>query len=149
MKRKGAFFLVFILLFLSASLAFCQEQTTETSSAAEIKGAQEPQWVWAEVLSLDPVKRQMTVKYLDYETDTEKEIVINADDAATYENINSFDEIKPQDTLSIDYITTAQGKNIARNINLEKPEGIESLLEETVPNITETRNPNPVPQAQE
>jgi len=133
MKIKRVCFLVFMLLFLNASLTFCQEQTTGPTPAAENKGAQEPQWVWAEVLSVDAASRQMTVKYLDYEADTEKEMVISADDKTTFENANSLEEIKPQDTVSIDYIVSADGQNIARNINVEKPEGMQPMPQEATP----------------
>jgi hypothetical protein len=133
----------FFSLLISANSGFSQDQAAPSTPAlaTETQNTQEPQWVWAEVLSVDPLKLQMTVKYLDYETDSEKEMVINADDTTTYENIKSFGEIKPQDTLSIDYITTAEGKNFARNINLEKSEDIESLPEGAVSNTTGTKSP--------
>jgi len=78
----------------------------------------EMQWLWGEVVSVDTGAKQMTVKYLDYETDTEKEISINVDDKTTYENAKSLTEIKAQDTLSLDYVVI-DGKNIAKNISIE------------------------------
>ena len=120
------------VVFLSANLVFSENQATLSTPATETQNAPEPQWVWAEVLSLDPMNHQMTVKYLDYEADTEKEMMVNTDDNTTYENVKSLSEIKPQDTVSIDYITTAEGKNIAKNINVEKTEGIQPLPDETI-----------------
>lgn len=119
-------------LYLSVNLVFSQGETTPTTSASEIQAAQELQWIWAEVVSLDLNNHQMTLKYLDYDTDTEKEMLLSVDDQTTYENVKSFSEIKPQDTLSIDYTTSAGGKNIAKNINVEKTEGIQSTPEEAV-----------------
>jgi hypothetical protein len=120
-------------VFIIAGLVFSQDQPTTSASAMETQNAQqEPQWVWAEVLSLDPVNNQMTVKYLDYETDTEKEMTISTDNSTTYENINSLSEIKPQDTVSIDYITTAQGQNVAKNINVEKSEDVQPIPSESI-----------------
>lgn len=72
----------------------------------------------------------MIIRYLDYETDTEKEISVGVDDKTTYENIKSLEEIKPQDAVSVDYIVNTDGKNIAKNINLEKNEGTGVLPEE-------------------
>jgi hypothetical protein len=119
-------------LYLSVNLVFSQGETTPTTSASEIQAAQELQWIWAEVVSLDLNNHQMTLKYLDYDTDTEKEMLLSVDDQTTYENVKSFSEIKPQDTLSIDYTTSAGGKNIAKNINVEKTEGIQLTPEEAV-----------------
>lgn len=133
MKLKiGLILTVTILaLYLSVNLVFSQGETSPTTSASEIQATPELQWVWAEVVSLDPNNRQLTVKYLDYETDTEKEMLVDVNDQTTYENVKSFSEIKPQDTLSIDYTTPAEGKNIAKNINVEKAEGIQPTPEET------------------
>lgn len=125
MKSKTGVILAVAILavFLSTNSVFSEDQTASSGVlSTETSGIEEPQWVWAEVLSVDPVSRQMDIKYLDYETDTEKEMTINADDKTTYENIKYFEEIKPQDTVSIDYVTVAAGKSIAKNINVEKPE---------------------------
>jgi len=81
----------------------------------------EIQWVWGEVVSVDPAAKSLTLKYLDYETDQEKEVTIGANEKTTFENVKTIDEIKAKDTLSIDY-TVADGKNTAKNISLEKPE---------------------------
>jgi hypothetical protein len=90
----------------------------------------EVQWLWGEVVSVDILNKQMIIRYLDYETDTEKEISVGVDDKTTYENIKSLEEIKPQDAVSVDYIVNTDGKNIAKNINLEKNEGTGVLPEE-------------------
>jgi len=118
--------------YLSVNLVFSQDQTSPATSASEIQATPELQWVWAEVVSLDLNNRQMTLNYLDCETDTEKEMLLNVNDQTTYENVKSLNEIKPQDTVSIDYTTSAEGKNIAKNINVEKAEGIQPTPEETI-----------------
>jgi len=144
MKRK-IIITLFTALFLTGTscvLLYAQESETEDASIgtetestppttgsrlapAATESQQTPivaepevQWLWGEVVSVDTNAKQMTVKYLDYETDTEKEMNIKADDKTTYENVKSLDEIKVQDTLSIDYIV-ADGKNIAKNISVE------------------------------
>jgi len=128
---------VFLIL-ISRPLLFSQEQTTpEQQLTAPEQPAQEaipePQvlWLWGEVVSVDANNKQITVKYLDYEADTEKEMNIGVDDKTTYENTKSIEEIKPLDTLSIDYTVTSDGKNIAKNISKEKPESRENLQKET------------------
>jgi hypothetical protein len=80
------------------------------------------QWAWGEVTNLDSASKTITLKYLDYETDQEKNIAIVVDDKTTFENVKGLDEVKVKDTLSIDYIVGPDGKNIARNIGLESPD---------------------------
>lgn len=82
----------------------------------------EMQWVWGEVVSVDAQNKAITVKYLDYETDQEKDMTINVDDKTVYDNVKSLDGIAPKDTLSIDYIVTADNLNLARNISKEAAE---------------------------
>lgn len=79
------------------------------------------QWAWGEVVNVDAQNKSVTIKYLDYELDQEKELSLTTDDSTTYDNIKSFGEIQPKDNLSIDYVTV-EGKNIAKSISLEKPE---------------------------
>lgn len=82
----------------------------------------EMQWVWGEVVSVDTTSKSITVKCLDYETDQEKEMTVNVDDKTVYDNVKSIDEIKPNDTLSIDYIISADNHNLARNLSKEAAE---------------------------
>lgn len=125
------------LIFISAMTIFAQEPTTPTVATPVTKNEPETQWVWGEVVNMDPQNKMILVKYLDYETDQEKKISITVDDKTTYENIKSIDEIKPLDALSIDYIVSPEGKNVAKNISLEKPENAPKAqpeaTEESVP----------------
>ena len=47
----------------------------------------ETQWIWGEVVSADSASKSVAIKYLDYETDQEKDMVIGVDEKTTYENI--------------------------------------------------------------
>jgi hypothetical protein len=120
MKRTGLILgAVFSAVLLSTDLAFSQEQAPADS---EMKLEPDIQWLWGEVVSLDAAKGELSVKYLDYESDQEKEIMIATDSSTTYEGGKSFADIKPKDTLSIDYTLTPNGKNTAKNINIESSE---------------------------
>jgi len=132
MKIKTSLVLgvMFSFILMSTGLIFSQEQAAEKPPAQEVPSEPETQWIWGEVVSVDTAAKKILVKYLDYETDSEKEINIDVDGKTTYENIKSVDEIKPQDTLSIDYIINPDGRNIAKNISVEKPEGTQTLPEE-------------------
>jgi hypothetical protein len=108
MLRVGLIlFLGLAILSLNTPFVLSQEEKTE--------------WVWGEVLSVDKDKNEIKVKYLDYETDEEKEITITCDAETKFENVSSISEIKVGDSVSIDY-TVKEEKNIAKNISVERAE---------------------------
>jgi len=129
-KINLVLWLIFSFILISTGLIFSQEQTAEKPLAQEVPSEPETLWIWGDVVSVDAAARKILVKYLDYETDTDREINIVVDDKTTYENVKSVDEIKPQDILTVDYIINPDDNNIARNISVEKPEGAQTLPEE-------------------
>lgn len=147
MKVKTGFVLGIAasLIFISTALVFSQESMEAGGVATEAKNNSETQWLWGEVLTLDAQNKMLVVKYLDYETDQEKEIAIGVNDKTAYENIKSIDELKPKDAVSIDYLVTADGKNIAKNISLEKAES--SAAQETPAGVQEITPENLQPSA--
>ncbi len=121
------------------SLCVCSASAQATGASAtspeatDTAGAGvEMQWAWAEVVSVDPAAQAINVKYLDYETDSEKQMTIAFDSATAFENVASASEIKPADTLSVDYVITPEGKNLAKTVTVEKTEGIMPAEEEKV-----------------
>ncbi len=129
-SKKFMFLSVFIILIMViAVIAFAEEPAVAstspivaTANQQEASKSADTQWAWGEVTNLDVQAKTFTLKYLDYETDQEKELILAIDDKTTFENIKSLDEIKIKDTLSIDYVAGADNKNIAKNISLEKPD---------------------------
>jgi len=118
------------LILISVGLSFSQESVMpEGGTISEAPTEADTQWLWGEVASMDTQKNELVVKYLDYETDQEKEITITVNDKTTYENAKILSDIKPKDTVGIDYTVGAEGKNIAKNISLEKPQGAEATEE--------------------
>ena len=141
-KRSGLVLSIALLIvFISAGSALSQETITSGGAIPDTENEPEIQWVWGEVISVDSAAKTITVRYLDYETDQEKEIAVGVDDKTTYENIKSLDEVKPKDTLSIDYILSADGKNLAKNISAEKPESAIAPIEEAAPVVAEEAVP--------
>lgn len=108
MKQKMFVFILMVSLILAAN------------AGAE----NEAQWLWGEVSSVDPQKGEIAVRYLDYETEGEKEAIVKIEEKTTYENLSSILDIKPSDTLSIDYMVSPEGAYIAENISLEMSESI-------------------------
>jgi len=133
MKRKISLFsvIIFSFILMNTCFIFGQEEPSPNPPAQEVAPEPEAQWLWGDATSVDAAGKKISVRYLDYESDTEKDINIEANDKTTYENVKSIDEIKPQDTLSIDYVVTPDGKNIAKNISVERPESPIALPQES------------------
>jgi len=117
-KRTALVLGLFIVLAMSCLVVVYAQEAATADSKDEAAG--DVKWVWGEVVSVDTQKNELVLKYLDYDTEQEKEMTIAAENATTYENINSFSDIKAKDTLSIDYTASTEGKNIAKNISIEK-----------------------------
>lgn len=132
---------IFKVLFTAAAVSFLAggvclaEDLGRGSKAVEEQavadsGVREVQWLWGEVLSVDTSRKQINVKYLDYETDNEKEIVLSVNSKTSYENISDITELKPQDIVSVDYLSEPGGGNTAVNISVEKLEENRDIPEE-------------------
>lgn len=115
--KKAVILTGFIILNIITTLTVFAEEPI----APPAQDINQTQWAWGEVTVLDAQGKTITLKYLDYETDQEKDLVLAVDEKTNFENIASLDEIKVKDTLSVDYITAPDGSNIAKNINFEKP----------------------------
>jgi hypothetical protein len=114
------------------------DQAVITSNQQSTSGKEnDMQWAWGEVMNLDNQANVITLKYLDYETDQEQELVLVVDEKTTFENIKDFSELKLKDTLSIDYMIGEDNKNIAKNISFEKPDTFSSA-----PVLSETAAPD-------
>lgn len=145
LKRATVFSIFIILIMVVTLIAFAEEpimapaDSTAVSSDQQVapKNTNETQWAWGEVTNLDVQAKTLTLKYLDYETDQEKDLVLTVNEKTTFENIKSLDEIKIKDTLSIDYMLGVDGNNIAKNINFEKtdssPIAVTQAAENTKP----------------
>lgn len=144
MRHLIGLLIAFFLVFINSGLAFSQEVAVKEKAVKETETESEIQWIWAEVVSADTQKNEIAVKYFDYEIDEEKDIAITVDNKTTYENVKSITELKPGDTLSIDYVVSPEGKNIAGNISVEKPEGSQPEPEEVTPEKPEI-NPETTP----
>jgi hypothetical protein len=144
MRLKTIFILTLAVSWILIGLAFCEDEVNTVVPAEEAQPAPEIQWVWGEVVSVDTNSNQLNIKYLDYETDIEKEMVIGVSDKTIFENVKSLEEIKPQDTVSIDYAVASDGKNIARNISVEKPESIGESQQEKPAENQELKKENAV-----
>ncbi|MFA6349314.1 MAG: hypothetical protein WCY12_00100 [Candidatus Omnitrophota bacterium] len=114
--RRGFLILALAMAaFLAAALCIAEEIQV---SPVSVEPAE--QWLWGEVTLVKPGDRTITVKYADAETDKDMKMTFSVDDNTKFENVNSFDEIKPGDSVSFTYISAAEGKNIAKTVNLEK-----------------------------
>ncbi len=138
-----------ILSMVTTLIAFAEEPVTAPTDSAAVpvdqqaapKSENETQWAWGEVTNVDAQAKTLTLKYLDYETDQEKDLVLTVDEKTVFENIKSLNEIKINDTLSIDYMVGPDGKNIAKNINFEKPDSSPAAPAQAVEGTTPAAQP--------
>lgn len=153
LKKIIAVFVFSALIMVTTHIGFAAEEVTVSAEnpvvspadpAAAVSTPQAPlqnendtQWTWGEVVNLDNAGKAITLKYLDYETDQEKDIVLSVDEKTAFENIKGFDEIKVKDTLSIDYTVGPDGKNIAKNIGLESPDSSATVPAQAVEDINQ------------
>ena len=113
-KMIAVCFLMGAAVFFSAAGSWAQETL-------------EPQWLWGEVEMVNAQSKIVQVKYLDYDTDLEKELTISIDDKTKFENVKGLEEIKAQDTISVDYVVGANGVNLALDISVEKLEDMDAV----------------------
>jgi len=136
-----------VVVMLITQFIFAQESAVTTAPDQTVITSNQPasspketdlQWAWGEVTNLDNQAKTITLKYLDYEIDQEKEMVLAVDEKTTFENIKDFNELKLKDTLSIDYIVGADNLNIAKHVSFEKPDISSSVAPETaVPDLAQ------------
>ena len=152
LKKAVVLWGLVIVMAATAQIVFAQEAAVTPADSTVVASNQQPaseeegdmQWAWGEITNLDNQAKTVTLKYLDYETDQEKELVLAVDEKTTFENINDFNELKLEDTLSIDYILGADNKNIAKNISFEKSDTSSSVLAPEVNNsepVTDAAQP--------
>jgi len=132
MKLNRILGVLVLLITITVFVAFAEEpevsspavstMPADSAAAYPADNGNNAQWAWGEVTNLDGQAKTLTLKYLDYETDQEKELILAVDEKTTYDNIKSFDEIKIKDTLSVDYAAGPGDKYIAKNISLETPD---------------------------
>ncbi len=122
MNRKTSLLIILMAFFgfLGINVLFAQtemvpEQVTIASPEMDV------QCLWGDVMNIDLPNTIFMVKYFDYETETEKNVSVSVNNDTVYESVTSLDEIKPQDTVSVDYVVI-EGNNIAKNVGVEKPE---------------------------
>ncbi|MDD5513110.1 MAG: hypothetical protein PHD09_05030 [Candidatus Omnitrophica bacterium] len=128
-KKIGFFFgIIAVITFIFSNAAYSQDDNIITGPQLDTESS-EPvvQWLWGEVLSVDADKNQIKVKFLDFENDAEKEILLTANDLTNFENIKGVVDLKPQDNVSVDYVITTQGDNVAKYIGLEKAENSQDM----------------------
>lgn len=146
MKKIYFTALALALLLVSSGAAFsegevpAQAAPAVTIAAPVLEAQAEPdiQWLWGEVVAADAQANEMAVKYLDYENDQEREMVIAVDPKTSFENVKSLAEVKPKDTVSVDYIISSDAKNLAKNISVEKIEGMQPPLTVEAPKAEPT-----------
>lgn len=124
MKSKSSVAVLTGIFFLSfLPLAFSQQEAPQPQAVEPPAPEEEVSWLWGEVKAVDPAAASLTVMYMDYQTDEEKEMVLTVDAKTQFEAINGLSGLKVGDTASIDYAVEG-GRNVARNISIETIEAM-------------------------
>lgn len=116
------------LFFSSASAQNEHAQPEKTREEQPAPLSEDLEWVWGEVVSVNSAEKSVDLKYIDYETDSEKRVVLTVNEKTKLENIPSFEYIKTGQTLSIDYYVS-DGKNEASVVSLEQVDEIPDIEE--------------------
>ena len=108
--------------------AFSQQNlapSASTNEQAPILKVDTPQpnetSISGEVQSVDAVTNSLTVKYYDYDSGQDKDIVIIVNKDTKIEHASSLTDIKKGDGANITY-TVSDAKNIAKSMSIEKGE---------------------------
>jgi len=115
-------------MFAGVSASWSQE--TPAVEAEQSSANAESQWLWGEVEMVNAQVKTIQVKYLDYDTDIEKELILSVDGKTKFENVKGLEDIKAQDTVSVDYRVGSDGVNLALAVNVEKLEDMEAPPED-------------------
>ena len=116
MKRSVSVLFMLVVFF---SLATAQTFSQQEALAQEKSECLREKWLLGDVITLDLESSQLTVNYVDHNTNQQKEITISVDEETRYENINSLQDIKVGDAVFIEYKISPEGEAIALNISIE------------------------------
>ncbi len=124
MKNKITFSIAILAIcFLSLPLAFAQNQV-QSSDFQQSAPSDEVLWVWGEVKAIDQGQSAVTISYIDYQTEEDRELIISVPQETKFENISGISGLKVGDTVSVDYVAK-DGKNTTKHISVEKIEDIQ------------------------
>ena len=100
------------------------EANAEKAQAAAVSAPaneKKTEWVWGEVVSVDPAGKQIVIKHLDYESYEEVQTTLIINEKTLFENVTDLTGIKAGDHITVDY--NVEGKNnIADLVVVEKGE---------------------------
>jgi len=124
MKTRLVIVIVIVLalsmISLGLDIAFAEGNSNiEGSEAGEVSTQSEVQ-LWGQVISVDPVYNQITVKPVYSQDNAKKRLILTVNQDTSYENASSLSQIGPNDYLSVEYIATANGGYLAKYIYRQK-----------------------------
>jgi len=98
-------------------------EKAQAVAAPAVASEKKTEWVWGEVVSVDPANKQIVVKHLDYESYEEVQTVLAINEKTLFENVTDLTGIKPGDHITVDY--NIDGKNnTADLVVVEKGEAV-------------------------
>jgi Cu/Ag efflux protein CusF len=96
-------------------------QTVPSVQVMDIKMEEAPtEWIWGEVVSVDPSSSSITIKHLDYDTYEEVRTVLTFKEKTLFENVRDMAEIVVGDRVTADY-RTQDGQNLVEMVVVDRP----------------------------
>lgn len=133
MRKVGEYFYILCaLMILLTAVSFAQEkpEIIVEDIPSISPGEEDISWVWGEIKAIDPALYTITIVYMDYQTDEEKDLALSISSDTKFEGVKDFSALAIGDTAGIDYVA-AEGKNIIKSISVEKLDFNLEDLEET------------------
>ena len=103
---------------------------TPINSVAQDQDEKQVFYSYGEVLSV--IKGQIIVREFDYETGEETDIVYYITADTILDSVESADQIKPSDLVDVEFTVSEDGKNIAKEILVDRIEDYQEVDEEIV-----------------
>ena len=123
MKKVLLTFLISIVIVTFPNPAIIQAEEEEIEMEENVEEeVMNMGYVYGDVSSVNPAKREIAVKEEDYDTGEEEVIVFIVEDSTKIENTESLQKIKKGDFVFIEYITKADGQKVAQSISVDEEE---------------------------
>ena len=103
---------------------------TPINSVAQDQDEEQVFYSYGEVLSV--IQGQIMVREFDYATGEEKDVVYYITTDTILDSVESADQIKPSNLVDVEFTVSEDGKNIAKEILVDRIEDYEEVDEEIV-----------------
>ncbi|MDD5504049.1 MAG: hypothetical protein PHV77_01900 [Candidatus Omnitrophica bacterium] len=116
-----------LLACITVTFCFCVgylHAQTENTPAPAVEEAQSF-YAYGEVLSVSP--EQILIREFDYATGEDQEVAYYINEQTSFDSVESVQQITPGNLVDIEFIVLEGGKNVAKDIFVDRVEEFEEL----------------------